>query len=186
MVINIKGYDALIDDEDFERVMSRSWCIHSICCGHVYFNSAIRKTERINGKKGNVQLHRFLINAPKGLIVDHINGDTLDNRKCNLRVCGPSGNSMNRAIQGNNTTGYKGVKKSTSKINPFYTQIKYKGKVIHIGMFKTAEEAYIAYQKRAKELFGEYYRENENDKKTSNLSQRTRRKEEEIAWLSGR
>ncbi|MDR2485549.1 MAG: HNH endonuclease, partial [Treponema sp.] len=90
MKINICGYEVLIDDEDYERVCVIKWRRTS---AGPYFGTG----KRINGKYKIVWLHRFIIDAPEGFEVDHINLDTLDNRKANLRVCTRAQNMHNRS-----------------------------------------------------------------------------------------
>jgi len=71
-------------------------------------------------------------------VVDHINGDTLDNRKSNLRIVSVQGNSLNRKLNQNNSFGWLGVSKTDFG---YVAQIKIDGKMIGLGTFKTPEEA---------------------------------------------
>lgn len=89
-------------------------------------------------------MHRLLTNAPKGSQVDHINGDKLDNRKINLRVCTHSQNQINRGKQKNNTSGFKGVypQKQSKK---YRAKISVNGKEYHLGYFDCPIEAAKAY-----------------------------------------
>ena len=87
--------------------------------------------------------------------IDHINNNQSDNRWCNLRHATPWQNHCNKGLQKNNTTGYKGVCKPTGK-NFYMAYIKHKGKRYHLGCFKTAEEAFAAYQKAAKQFQGPF------------------------------
>jgi hypothetical protein len=90
MVIEIKGYKVEIDDEDAGRVTAHSWWVSSSpeMDGHVIcFSTKI-------GKK-IIKLHRFLMGDPPGLVVDHRDGNRLNNRKSNLRVCTVQENNMN-------------------------------------------------------------------------------------------
>jgi hypothetical protein len=105
MTINIKGIEVLIDDEDLEIITSIPWYANNQS-EYIYFSY----DRKIDGKRSILQLHRFVIKCnDKNKIVDHINGNTLDNRKCNLRICTKSQNAMNSKIGKNNTSGYKGV-----------------------------------------------------------------------------
>ena len=110
-----------------------------------------------------ILLHRFLTGF-EGL-TDHINGDGLDNRLCNLREATPAQNNYNSPKQKTNTCGFKGVSLDRGgkkrKRKPIYrAQIKADGKYKNIGRFHTAIEAARAYDKAAKELHGEFARLN--------------------------
>lgn len=87
--------------------------------------------------------------------IDHIDGDTLNNRRANLRIVTHSQNCMNRKVTSANTSGYKGV---WNRGNRWYAGIKIQGKRIHLGSFDTAEEAYAAYCEAAQEIHGEFAR----------------------------
>jgi hypothetical protein len=89
------------------------------------------------------------------LLVDHINGDRLDNRICNLRLGTKSQNHGNRGPQKNNTSGYKGVSKGK---NGWHAAIRLKGKTIHLGVYDDIDEARYVYARKAYELFGEFAR----------------------------
>jgi len=112
-----------------------------------------RKT--INNKITFTYMHRVVAGALPGQVVDHINGDTLDNRKSNLRICSISQNGANRGKNKDNTSGYKGVTfhKGTKK---WQAGIKIKGKYIYIGRFDDPALAASAYDKAAKEIHGEF------------------------------
>ena len=101
------------------------------------------------------------MNCPSDMIVDHINGDTLDNRKQNLRICTQSGNCMNRRKGANKTSIYKGVTFLKSK-KRWMAQIKTKGNRKPLGTFKTEDKAAIAYNIAAIKMFGEFARPNYN------------------------
>lgn len=106
-------------------------------------------------------LHRLIANPPTGMVVDHINGDMLDNRRENLRVCTRQQNMMNQRKRVDNTSGYKGVARHTrSRRKPFKAYIKKDGKQHHLGNFETAEAAAQAYDDAARLLHGEYARLN--------------------------
>lgn len=87
---------------------------------------------------GVVLLHRLILNAPKGIYVDHINHDQLDNRRINIRLCTPSENQHNRHPNKNNKTGYTGVSKFRDKYRAF-SGAKY------LGVFDTPRQAHSAY-----------------------------------------
>jgi len=152
MVIKIGGYEVLIDDEDYEKVKAIDW--YTLAWkGKVYFR--IQKYAG-NYKRKTTFLHRVIINAPSGMEVDHINGNTLDNRKANLRVCKHSENTKNRKLN-RNKTGYKGVcfRKDRRK---YTARIRKDGKLYFLGYFSTPEEAYAAYCEASKKYHGEFGR----------------------------
>lgn len=112
-----------------------------------------------SGKDGKVAEHRLIMEKHLGRYllkneeVDHINKNKLDNRIENLRLCTPTENNMNRGISKNNTSGYKGVRQIGEK---WEARIGYKYRLISIGRYRTSEEAAIAYDRKAKELFGDF------------------------------
>jgi len=113
---------------------------------------------RLNSDRKNLAVHRlvwFIYYGELPSIIDHINRDRSDNRISNLRVCTNSQNQVNKNIQKNNTTGYKGVYLNKSKGN-WFARVKKNGKSIHLGMFDSPEKASDAYIKKSRELFGEF------------------------------
>jgi hypothetical protein len=102
-----------------------------------------------------------LLGPKKGEEVDHINRDTLDNRRKNLRVGTKPQNLWNQKIRSTNTSGFKGVDwKQWENSGAWCARLSHNSKRVHIGYFKTAEEAARAYDQKAKELFGEFARLN--------------------------
>jgi hypothetical protein len=137
-----KGYFAKVDDEDFEYLNQFKWCVQG--------NG--RYVRRLSGYK-QVLMHRFIMQPENGMVVDHLNGDGLDNRRCNLRVATPSQNGANRkSIVGNSK--YIGVHKL--KNGTFLSYIKKNYKRTSIGVFNSEEKAAKAYNIKALELFGEF------------------------------
>lgn len=132
----------LVDDDDYEKFGQYSW---NLGTGNYVVRSA---------KPRNIFLHREIMNTPKGMFTDHINHNRLDNRKCNLRICTISQNlaNSNKGRQGNT---YKGV---TWHILHQKWEVKFmsQGKYYFIGYFNTQEEAIEAYNKKAKEILGEF------------------------------
>lgn len=108
-------------------------------------------TAKINKKI--ISLHTLLMNPPKGMVVDHINHDGLDNRFENLRICTMSENARNGLMRRHNSVGYKGVTFNHGK----YQSKLWNGKnKLHLGTFTNPIDAAKAYDQKAKELFGEF------------------------------
>lgn len=134
---------SIIDSEYIDIIAKHKW--HLTADGYV-----------CNRKVG--YLHRFIINPSEDLVVDHINRDRLDNRRCNLRICTDQQNSFNQSIRCTNTSGASGVwyDKRTSK---WAAEIMINGKKKWLGRFKTKEEAIQARQQAEIDYFGEYRRQ---------------------------
>lgn len=142
-----RGRVAIVDDADYEWLSQWKWSYHK--AGH-----AIR-CKRVGGKATQRIMHREILGFPSG-IVDHINGDRLDNRRENLRVTDAKGNAWNRGKQ-ISSSQYKGVRPRYGK---WLAQIQANGRKVHIGMFETEQEAALAYDSFARTLHGEYARVN--------------------------
>lgn len=125
---------ALVSLKDFDLVSHFCW--HKIPSGYA--------TGSVNGKM--VRLHRFIMDAKKDQVVDHINRNKLDNRRENLRICTQLQNSQNKSISKNKSSKYRGVFyiKSNKKYRASFT---YNKKYIHIGEFITEIEAAMAFDK---------------------------------------
>ena len=157
--INItKGKRCIVDEDDYEYLIQYNWCAHRQR-GDKY---RAYRTYWDNGYIKGILMHRLIMNVddPK-IIVDHINGDPLDNRKSNLRLCSNAENLRNRGKTIQNQSGYKGVslyrvKKYKQKEPVYMARIQYNSKQYFLGYYKSAEEAAIAYNKKALEFFGEF------------------------------
>ena len=146
------NHQTLVDDDDYEKLKHLRF--HKYVSSH---NGFIYPRE----SKTKRYIHRFILNDfdPK-TTVDHINRDSLDNRKENLRICTTQQNCINRPAQRNNTTGFKGVFKR-EKPTPGYKDrwracIRFNQKLIHLGTFNNPEDAAKAYNDKALELFREF------------------------------
>ena len=142
---------ALVDDEDYERINKYKWTPTN--CNHKIY---VQRKIYIKGFTDlTLLMHREIMRYVGGKEIDHINGNTLDNRKENLRRCTHSQNSMNKPKPTNNISGYKGVYFSKQK-NKWHAEIRKEHKKHHIGFFINKIEAAKAYNQKALELFGEY------------------------------
>lgn len=150
---------AIVDKEDFELLSKVKWQLHMPRKAH-YTYYALR-TVTVKGKRSCQWMHREVLRLrdPKAK-VDHIDGNGLNNRRKNLRVASISQNGLNSRLRMDNKSGYKGVWKPKGA-SGWIAGIGQNYKSIHIGTFPTKEEAALAYNKKAKELFGEYARMND-------------------------
>lgn len=146
-----------IDDEDAEKVAQYTWHVHYCYRNGQPVLKGVRTDDVKNGKKRKLLLHRLIC---AGSVIDHKDGNVLNNRKKNLRGCSTAENACNTQKYKQNTSGFKGV--SWHKhVNRFAAQIGSSNKKIHLGYFDTAEEAASAYNKAALKYHGEFARLNE-------------------------
>ena len=145
-----KGYVAIVDDEDYEDVSRHKW---SACeKGHTVY--ALRRV-RINGKYHSLYLHRYLMSLScLGKHIDHIDGNGLNNRRENLRLCTNTENLRNQRSS-HGFSQYKGVA-WRKDIRKWQAQIKVDRVSIYLGAHEEEEAAARAYDKAAKKHFGEF------------------------------
>ncbi len=150
-----KGYVALVDDKDCGEISKYKWFANSQRNKHY----AARMVSQPNTRSMRVLMAREIMDAPDDMVVDHINGNTMDNRRCNLRLCTSKENSQNKhAVWGQ--VAYKGV--YYIKQNKRYVAHCNKdGAQAYMGSFDTPEEAALVYNDFAREVFGEFAKLNE-------------------------
>lgn len=140
--------ETIFDSEDVDRVKEYKWHRTDLQRSTYYCRS---------NKIG--RLHRFILNIiDESVVVDHINHNGLDNRKCNLRVCTNAQNICNCHVPKNNTSGVKGVYYSKEK-KKWTVQVSINHKTKYIGRYEKFEDAVEARKKAAKEYYGEFANE---------------------------
>ena len=144
---------ALVDDDDYEKYSSMSWMIDPK--GYVLHTGV-----------GHKRLHRLIMGAQKGQIIDHKDGNPLNCTKANLRFCTNTQNGRNRDYNSNNKLGMKGVILELYRGQPRYrARIQVNGKKISLGYFKNPEDAAKAYREHELKISKEfsYQLRNAND-----------------------
>jgi hypothetical protein len=134
----------LVDEEDYPELSRHQWYSMD---GYAYGSAGVVR---------KISMHRYLLGKLfdlRGLHIDHCNRCRWDNRRANLRVCTPGQNSLNKGLVSTNTSGHKGV---TKQRDVWTATIGFGGRSIHLGGYPTREEAAVAYDIKARELYGEF------------------------------
>jgi hypothetical protein len=151
IIVSISGYDVLLDKEDLDKVAETgTWRV--VPNRNLYVVCTIYTKPLYT-----LFLHKYILGNPQGKCVDHINLNTHDNRKKNLRICTSSQNICNQKRRIDNKSGYKGVCYKSDR-NKWRAEIGINKKRIHLGYFNTPEEAYKAYCEASKKYNKEYGR----------------------------
>lgn len=138
------GY-AKVDNDDYEKLIKYNW----------HLQGGKKPKYLSNVKLGSI--HRFIMKCPKNKVIDHINGDVLDNRKINLRICSQAENVKNNKMRIDNKSGYKCIFRYRNK-KGWFVQIKNNKKTTYIGKIKTLKKAIKIRNKLLIKLHGEYAR----------------------------
>jgi hypothetical protein len=147
-----RGQTAIVDDIDYTDLSQFKWYLDS---QGLYVVHGIP----YNGKQTKESMHRRILGAQPGQDVDHINHNGLDNRRENLRLCTRSQNNANMKKHGSTSSKFKGVvwrKARTKWIAQIIHREDHKRRHTYLGSFKNEEDAARAYDRAAKELFGEF------------------------------
>jgi hypothetical protein len=143
------GAVARVDDDYFDLLSQFRWYLSP--------QGYAMRTMSIGGKKKTLLMHREVLRLMETVtcFVDHIDGDTLNNQRQNLRQSSPAQNQCNRGAQKNNTSGYKGVTLDKRR-GRFAAKININRRRVWLGYFDTAEAAHAAYCSAAMRLHGEF------------------------------
>ena len=147
MDIKIGSETIKIDKNYLPLINSYKWRIEEIMPGYKYVVAHIKGEE--------ILLHRLLKKCRQEKVVDHINGNGLDNRMSNLRICSQAENMMNKNKYKNNKSGYKGVWFHKNK-KRWEVQIRVGGRKIYLGVVKSPKTGAMIYNSAAKKYFGEF------------------------------
>ena len=147
-----RGFETVVSDRDAELVARYRWFADVRVCKIDGAEKAYAyATPLIAGKKKKIYMHRLITGAPRGLLVDHRNGDRLDNRRRNLLVTTGTLNMHNRS--GWAVSGYRGVDAHGGR---YRARVQFRGTQETLGRFDTAEEAARAYDRAVFDLYGEF------------------------------
>lgn len=137
-----QGQVAIVDDDDFEDLSLYKWFAKKE--GGIFYAA-----RSYGAKRNTMKMHIYIMKPVDGFVIDHINGNGLDNRKSNLRICSHAENMRNRKLHKDNSSGYKGVSKNKGKYVARIMQI-------YLGRYNNAIDAARAYDAKARELFGNF------------------------------
>lgn len=149
-----KGYSAIVDDEDYDFLMQWKWHV-VVGPKHVY---AMRNSAPVDGRRHHILMHRVLNDTPEGFDTDHANGNSLDNRRSNLRTATRTQNMWNRAPNRRCASRHKGVSWHRQH-RKWVAAIQVNGRRRHIGLFDDEDAAAAAYAARARKEFGDFNRD---------------------------
>lgn len=144
-----KNHKAIVDDSDYRTLSAYSWSLDKdgYAHGYAHVNSVLKR----------VFMHRYILSAQPGEIVDHIDRNRLNNTRQNLRVCNSSLNQANRSKNFIRKYGekFKGVYWRPEK-KAFVSSIRINGKFKYLGLFKDENSAAQAYNQAAQSIFGDF------------------------------
>jgi hypothetical protein len=143
-----QGKFAIVDAEDYDWLVQYKW--HCQRADNRFY--AVR---RQHGKEARIPMHRQIMHASKGQLVDHIDGNGLNNRKSNLRFCSAAQNAWNRRPDRCCYSRYKGITWSKNH-KKWHAHITKSGRSMYLGHFDDQAEAAIAYDRKAEQLFGQF------------------------------
>jgi hypothetical protein len=156
-----RGKFTIVDDEDYDRLIKHSWAWIPPTGSRSGRGYAVRKGNKRRGEPRTIQMHREILNPSANVAVDHVNLNSLDNRKANLRVATVQQNGFNRHKPIMKCTSrYKGVLQRQNDTR-WVARIKFNGRHVELGKYEKEEIAASAYNLASRIFFGRYRHENE-------------------------
>jgi hypothetical protein len=153
-----QGQVAIVDAADYEWLNQWKWCAAWMPSTKSFY--VVRRPRKAECRtESGLWMHREILSLTREnkSLVDHVNGNSLDNRRCNLRTATHSQNTMNARAKRGSSTGLKGVSWNKNR-KRFEARIRVNGKLLFLGKFVDKHEAHSAYCKAATEHFGEFAR----------------------------
>lgn len=148
------GHTAIIDNEEYAKVKNYKWYVAKD--KNTYY---VQAHIVLNDKKTTIKMHRIIMDAKRNQILDHIDGNGLNNQKINLRFCTNSENLRNAKKRNNTSSKYKGV--AWNCVHKYWqANIYVNGKLKSLGIYRDEYKAAKAYDRAAKKYFGEFARPN--------------------------
>jgi HNH endonuclease/AP2 domain len=154
-----QGLFCLVDDVNYENLSKYNWCAVNVKVksdGRKLDRFYAKRVDYSSGKPKSTFMHRYILNAPDGLLIDHVNGNSLDNRAVNLRIATKAQNAMNSHCIGK--IKFKGV--SLTKSGKYSSKITANWSSKYLGLFNSPEEAARAYDEEARKIHGQFARLN--------------------------
>ena len=158
-----RGLFATVDDDDYDALMKQKW--RAVASNHTFY--ALGSTSRKDSpeyRQHALFMHRVVNKTPEGFYTDHINGDGLDNRKCNLRTCSPQENNRNRRAKKGSKSKFKGIV-WRPKIKRWEAKAVIDKKYYYLGSFVNEIDAANAYNEFVRNNFGEFCYKNKGEDK---------------------
>lgn len=149
-------YLTLVSDRDFRQLSKYSWHVIKERGGTKYAATSIK----VNGRYKRVLMHRMIMGEKLNFLIDHADGNGLNNTRENLRFCTYAQNNANSKVRSTNRVGFKGVKHIDNPTKPWLASIKHEGQQIYLGQYARVEDAARAYNEAAKKYYGEFARLN--------------------------
>jgi hypothetical protein len=145
-----QGKSAIVSNKDYQTLQKYKWHAHKDKHAKTYY--ALRAGNPKFGEPRRMGMHTMILGMP---LIDHKNGNGLDNRRSNLRQATFSQNSHNHKIRTNNKSGYKGVNWN-SVSNKWMARISVNYKRVYLGTFELAKDAHAAYAAATQRYFGKF------------------------------